>query len=307
MTHHRWLAGLGHIINRQHRRRRTQRDLRTPAAELLETKVLLTANTLGLIQGTVFNDVTGNGLSGGDPLLNAVNVQLYRDGGNLTFDNGGADDTLAGTMTTGPAGTFSFSDLAAGRYFVRQQPVVGYMQRVGENVVTVNISAADALGSPGILIDDFASPVSPGQTLSADAAGVATASSFSPAVTAIGGERDMVVTATLDIIGFEANGAAFPGNLAYNANIGATGRSRVVWDGADNNATTLSPSGLSGANLTALGETGFVLNIGTSQPVTLSLLVHSGSGNSSTATVSLPTTGTDSMYIPYSCRYSLDE
>ena len=300
MTHHRWLAGLGHIINRQHRRRRTQRDLRTPAAELLETKVLLTANTLGLIQGTVFNDVTGNGLSGGDPLLNAVNVQLYRDGGNLTFDNGGADDTLAGTMTTGPAGTFSFSDLAAGRYFVRQQPVVGYMQRVGENVVTVNISAADALGSPGILIDDFASPVSPGQTLSADAAGVATASSFSPAVTAIGGERDMVVTATLDIIGFEANGAAFPGNLAYNANIGATGRSRVVWDGADNNATTLSPSGLSGANLTALGETGFVLNIGTSQPVTLSLLVHSGSGNSSTATVSLPTTGTDSMYIPYS-------
>jgi len=300
MTHHRWLAGIGHIINRQHRRRRTQRDLRAPAAELLETKVLLTANTLGLIQGTVFNDVTGNGLSGGDPLLNAVNVQLYRDGGNLTFDNGGADDTLLGAITTGPSGTFSFSDLAEGRYFVRQQPVVGYMQRVGENVVTVNISAANALGAPGILIDDFSLPGGPGQTLFADAAGIATASSFSPAVTAIGGERDMVVTATLGSIAFEANGAVLPGNLTYNANIGATGRSRVVWDGADNNSTTLNPSGLAGTNLTALGETGFLLTIGTSQPITFSLLVHTGPADSSTATVNLPTTGTDSIYVPYS-------
>ena len=300
MTHHQWLAGIGSMINRQHRRRRTQRDLRVPAAELLETKVLLTANTLGLIQGTVFNDVTGNGLSGGDPLLNAVNVQLYRDGGNLTFDNGGADDTLAGTVTTGPTGTFSFNSLAEGRYFVRQQPVVGFMQRVGENVVTVNISAADALGTPGILIDNFSLPGGLGQTLAADAAGVATASSFSPAATAIGGERDMVVTATLGAIALEANGAAMPGHLAYNAGIGATGRSRVVWDGADNNATTLSPSGLSGTNLTALGETGFLLTIETSQPVTLSLLVHSGPGNSSTATVNLSITGIDSVYVPYS-------
>ena len=300
MTQHRWLAGIGHILNNQRRRKRNQRDQRVVAAELLETKVLLTANMLGLIQGTVFNDVTGNGLSGGDPLLNAATVQLYRDGGNLTFDNGGADDTLVGTVTTGPAGTFSFSDLAEGRYFVRQQPIVGYMQRVGENVVTVNISAADALGAPGILIDDFSQPGGAGQTLAANSAGVATASSFSPTAGAIGSERDMVLTATLGSIGFEANGLAFPGNLNYNANFGATGRSKVVWDGADNNATTLSPSGLAGADLTALGETGFLFSIGTSQPVTLTLIVHTGPANSSTATVALPVTGIDSFYVPYS-------
>ena len=245
MTQQRWLAEIGHMFNNQRRSKRTQRGPRVVAAELLESKVLLTANTLGLIQGTVFNDVSANGLTVEDPLLNAATVQLFRDGGNMTFDNGGADDTLIGSMTTGLTGTFSFGDLAEGRYYVRQQPIVGYMQRAGENVVTVSISAGDALGVAGALIDDFTLPGGGGQTLAANAAGVATASSFSPAATAIGGERDMVVTATLGSIALEANGTAFPGNLNYNANFGATGRSRVVWDGADNNATTLSPSGLS--------------------------------------------------------------
>jgi len=306
MTNHRWLTGIGNLFignrNRQgklRRRKQAQHQRGIVTAEILETKVLLAADTLGLIQGTVFNDVSDNGLTGEDPLLTGATVQLYKDGGNLSFDNGAADDTLVGSMNTIAGGKFAFENLAAGRYFVRQQAIVGYMQHAGDNVVTIDISPVDALGTPGTLIDDFTSPVG-GQTLSANASGIATSNSFSPSATSIGGERDMSITATSGSVTFEANGAAFPTNLNYNANFGATGNDQVVWDGADGNATTLDPSGLAGADLTAVGEAGFLFNVGTSQPVTLQLIVHSGAGNSSTATISLLAGAIDSLYVPYS-------
>ncbi|MCA9010516.1 MAG: DUF11 domain-containing protein, partial [Planctomycetaceae bacterium] len=298
MKSHPWLAGVGHILNRQTRRRGHRH--RAIVAELLETKILLAADTLGLIEGTVFNDITGDGLTGDDPRLNTVTVQLYKDGGNLIFDDGGADDTLVGSVSPITGGAFSFADLTSGRYFVRQQPIAGYMLRSGEDVVTVDISPADALGAAGKLIDDFTQPGGTGQTLTANAAGTATTSSFATTSGAIGGERDMIVTATLGSVTFEANGAAFPLNLNYNANFGATGRASVIWDGADNNPTTLSPSGLGGQDLTALGETGFLLSVGSSQPVTLSLVVHSGPTNSSTATINLAAGAIDTLYVPYS-------
>jgi len=304
MTNHRWLTGIGNLFNRNRsgkQRRSTQsgRHRGIIAAEILETKVLLAADTLGLIQGKIFNDVSDDGLTGEDPLLSGATVQLYRDGGNLSFDNGGADDILVGSVTTVAGGAFSFPNLVSGRYFVRQQALSGYVQQSGEDVVTINITPTDALGTPGTVIDEFNLPAL-GQLLSANAAGIATSSSFAPSATTIGGERDMTVTATLGSVTLEAIGSAFPSNLNYNANFGATGATRVVWDGADNNATTLDPSGLASANLTSIGETGFLFNIGTSQAVTLQLIVHSGAGNSSTATINLAASAIDSLYVPYS-------
>ena len=168
MTKHRWLAGIEHLLNNQRRRKHANRRKEIVSAELLETKVLLTADTLGLIQGTVFNDVSDNGLTGEDPLLSGATVQLYRDGGNLSFDNGGADDTLVGAVTTVAGGGFSFPDLASGKYFVRQQAFSGFVQHSGEDVVTIDISPTDALGTPGIVIDEFSLPAL-GQSLSANA------------------------------------------------------------------------------------------------------------------------------------------
>jgi len=299
MTMQRWRDGITNLFTKQRQRRRPKRTRPVETAELLETKVLLAADTLGLIRGTVYNDVTADGLTGGDPGINIATVQLYRDGGNLTFDNGGADDTLVDSMITGLSGTYSFENLTAGRYYVRQMAVAGYMQRAGENVVTVTISPTDALGTPGRVIDDFISPVGAGQALLANSGGPATVSSFASTVTAIGVERDMVVTATLGSVQFEANGTAFPGNLNYNANFGATGNAKIVWDGADNNATNLSPSGLGGENLRSLGDTGFEFAVGTSQPVTLNLIVHSGPANSSTATFNVPVSSLDTLYVPF--------
>ena len=300
MNTHRWLAGIENLFSNQRRRKQTTRHQAVIATESLETKVLLAADTLGLIQGTVFNDVSDNGLTGEDPTLAAATVRLYRDGGNFVFDNGGADDTFVDEITTIAGGEFSFANLGEGRYFVRQLALAGYMQHTGEDVVTVDISAADALGTPGTLIDDFTIPAVPGQGLAVNAAGTATDSSAATSASTIGGERDISVTATLGSITFEANGAAFPSHLNYNANFGATGNARVVWDGADGDATMLNPSGLVGEDLTAADAAGFLFNIGTSQPVTIELVVHSGPLNSSTATIALVASAIDTLYVPYS-------
>lgn len=300
MTKHRWLGSMARLFNNQQTRKRAQRRCPVVAAESLEMKVLLAADTLGLIQGIVFNDVSDNGLTSEDPRLAAATVQLYRDGGNMSFDNGGADDTLVGSVTTIAGGAFSFPDLAAGRYFVRQQAIVGYIQHSGDDVVVVDISPAEALGTSGILIDDFSFPVG-GQSLTANAAGLVTDSSFSPSATSIGGERDMSVTATSGQVEYAANGPAFLNFLAYNAAFGATGRSTVVWDGPDNNATTLDPSGLSGADLTAAGETGFLIAVGTDSIVALTVNVHSGPADSSTVDVNIPISAIGTLYfVPYS-------
>lgn len=299
MTKHRWLAGIGHLLNNQRRRKHARRSYAVAATESLETKVLLAADTLGLIQGTVFNDVSDNGLTGEDPTLATATVQLYKDGGNLTFDNGGADDTLIGSVTTIAGGEFSFPDLGEGRYFVRQLALAGYMQHTGDDVVAIDISATDALGTAGTLIDDFTIPAIPGQGLAVNFAGTPTDNSAATSASAIGGERDMTVTATAGSITFEANGVAFPAHLNYNANFGATGGAEVVWDGADGDATTLDPAGLGGADLTVADAAGFLFNIGTSQPVTIELIVHSGPGNSSTATLALTAGAIDTLYLPY--------
>ena len=83
--------------------------------ESLERRQLMVSD-LGAISGTVYTDVTDNGLLGGDDaLLSNVTVRLYRDGGNTNFDNGGADDTLVGTTTTNVNGVYTFNDLIAGK------------------------------------------------------------------------------------------------------------------------------------------------------------------------------------------------
>ena len=136
----------------EHPRRRRERRL-TSQVEVLESRSLPTG--LGLISGTVFDDLTGNGLSADDPVLAAVAVSLYRDGGNNTFDAGGGDDVLVGTNSTDALGYYEFEFLSAGRYFVSQAAVAGHQQHAGASVVTQLISAADALGVPHALIDDF--------------------------------------------------------------------------------------------------------------------------------------------------------
>ncbi len=213
--------------------------------EALERRQLM-ASDLATITGTVFTDLTDNGLTADDTRLNNVTVRLYRDGGNTNFDNGGADDTLVGTTTTNASGVYTFNDLIAGRYFVQQSAVTGTIQRIAETVKTVNVSAAQASGTVGQTVDSFTT----NQTVSATTIGVPVTSAVA-AAEAIGGQREMFANlaagASIDL----NSNAATPGILEFNTSATGAGTRIITYDGlAENDAAVVDGTGLGSLDLT---------------------------------------------------------
>ena len=154
---------------------------------------MLASDMMGLIEGTVYNDLTADGLDVGDPRLPDVEVQLWRDGGDNVFGGSGAgsDDVDAGLAMTDANGRYQFDDLAAGRFFVEQLDRARFRDMPGTNVRTVDISAGDAAGVGGITIDDFDTA----HSVTASTAGPLTdTSSMNAAV--LGGEQDLSATVT---------------------------------------------------------------------------------------------------------------
>lgn len=105
---------------RRHRARR-RRPLRL---ERLDKRELLAAD-LGAIAGTMYLDLTGDGLTPDDPRLGGVEIRLWRDGGDGAFDGGDGDDQLVATTVSADAesdtpGMYRFDGLSAGTYFVEQ-------------------------------------------------------------------------------------------------------------------------------------------------------------------------------------------
>ena len=279
----------GHGASQRSRRART-RSFTGESVETLESRSLPTG--LALITGTVFDDLTGDGLAVGDPALTGVAVSLYQDGGNGVFDGGagGGDDTLVGTQTTNAQGRYEFEFLSAGRYFVQQAAIAGHQQRPGASLVTQDITASDALGVPGVLIDDFSTTT---QVTTATTT-VRSRSSAVLAPEAIGGERDFLVqiTSPTGSIALAANDVT-PDVLEFTASSVANGTREVIWDGVDGNGATLNPTGLGGVDLTG-GGTGRYLEflIGSDHVGgQLDVKIYTDAGNWSVGHVAIPDTG----------------
>ena len=247
---------------RQTRSRAAKRSART--AEVIESRLLLTAlNCFGQIEGTVYNDLTDNGLTGDDVRIAGAAVHLYTDGGDGIFSSrdgvAGGDDTFLLTETSAAVtGQYQFVDLAAGSYFVEQDSgLAGYIHRPGTDFFAVTISAIDAQGTAGLTIDDFSDPVAP-QVITANS-GSTTAFS-SEAVAAVGLERDLFVERTSGSLGVDFAANAIASTLTISSGTGTTGYGVVTWDGADG-SNLLNASGLGGLNLSNSGaSTGLLLN-----------------------------------------------
>lgn len=209
---------------------KTNQQRRKLRHEALAKRELL-ASDIGAVSGTAFTDLTGDGLSGDDPRLEGVTVELYRDtNGNDAFDMG--TDTLVGTDTTTTsadpeAGLYRFDDLSIDTYFVVQASSAGSATPPAPQLV--EITADDADGATIVTIDDFSTGA---QTELATGGAVVTASV--DAGGALGGERDVELTHT------NASGNTTfqvdTGNqlLSLGTSGGATGQAIVEYDGDDN-------------------------------------------------------------------------
>lgn len=104
------------------------------------------------ISSTKFNDITGDGFSADDTPLGGVTVNLFRDAdgdGVLTA----ADGAAVASATTAADGSYSFSDLGPGTYFVQEVILSGSVQTGAPAYYTVN--AASGVNVPNENFADF--------------------------------------------------------------------------------------------------------------------------------------------------------
>jgi uncharacterized repeat protein (TIGR01451 family) len=288
--------------HQQARRRPAQRRLRI---ESLESRSLLTANPGGTIQGVAFNDLTGNGLTVDDTRLSSITINLYKDGGNGTFQGAtpGSDDTLVGSVLTSALGSYAFDHLDAGTYFAQEVAPGSYLP-LSTNPVTVVISAAAAKGTPGPAIDTFLT----NQNVDASSLGSTTVANSITAPEAIGGHRDMFaqLTSAFGDVSLTAN--AFNQHLLeYNSTATGAGQRIITWDGPNSaNPAVLNPTGLNHVDLTGGGlATGFYLALGADHDNgVVTMKVYKDGNNWSQASAAIPNTGggaaSQSIFIPFS-------
>ena len=213
----------------------TSRNLRF---EPLEGRALL-ATDLASITGVV---------SIGAP-VNGANIELFSDVDNdALFEPGGDDGAALASDATDATGRYRFDGLIAGNYFVRQPAQTVGTQDLGQFVSgQINISALEAQGIAGTSIDDFNDAVP--QSVVANS-GTPTNSNASDHGAALGGERDMFVQLTVGGAGESVTFDSQAGRLLFDSTLSAQGEFTAVYDGNDNDATTIDFAGLAGEDLT---------------------------------------------------------
>lgn len=250
--------------------------------EPLEGRRLL-ATDLAQIAGVVMNDLDNDGAD--DVVAVGQQVELFLDNGSTpgVFDAG---DTSQGTTTTDAAGAYSFDNLVAGDYFVRINPTTGTQTRPSENVSSlISFNATEAMGSTNLTIDDF----NTAQSASASSAGSLTGASADGANAGDGGVRDLEVAIAsgagqIDFVSdFVGTGIL---NLSSTGNV--RGVARAVWDGADANASSIDPSGLSLDLLDSGANSAIELNASADRAgAVVTIRLYSGAGNFSEANVTI--------------------
>ncbi|MDB6116235.1 MAG: hypothetical protein JWO08_16, partial [Verrucomicrobiaceae bacterium] len=89
------------------------------------------------IGNCVWNDVNNNGVKDAGELgIGGAGVQLYSSGADNTVNT--TDDVLTAAVTTGVSGTYLFSGLPSGKYFVKVTPPTAYPATGGTPITADN-------------------------------------------------------------------------------------------------------------------------------------------------------------------------
>lgn len=270
--------------------------------ESLEDRRLLAATDMAEISGRVFRDQTGNGFDSGEEIA-GVTLQLYVDDGDSIFEPG-AGDVLQTSEVSDAAGLYSFENLMAGGYFVRQTAGNGVAETVSG---LLTITAGDAAGTQGVAIDNF-STTAHSATASTDTGGTNPDDSFADTAAneTLGNERDLFAEVTSGIGAVSMSARAFGQDLLqFDSSSGVQGNRQIVWDGDDDDATSIDFTGLGGFDLTEAGDnTALELEIGADQSNgQVQITIYSSSTAFSSVTTTLPNTGgasVENLTIPFS-------
>ena len=170
-----------------------------------------------------------------NPVVGA-DINLYKDSDSDTLFEPGGDDGIATTVQTDSSGVYRFDHLIAGTYWLEQPEQTVGTDELGAFAKQVTISAGDAAGTPGTVIDDFADV--PDAVVTSTAG---TESQHFDHIAALGGERDMTVTLKSGTTAPQVSLTSAGNQLVFDSSIDAQGLFNVVYDGDDND-TSLPPS-----------------------------------------------------------------
>ncbi|MBL8828840.1 MAG: DUF11 domain-containing protein [Planctomycetaceae bacterium] len=284
--------------NKRSQTRRQHDRQRKLWVEPLESRQML-ANDFGAIGGIVYQDLSDNGFTNDDLRIANATISLYRDSGNGAFDG---NDALVSTRTTGNTGEYKFDGLTAGTYFVKRNLPAGYLQKSGTDMATIVVSAQNAAGQVGRMIDSFDSTT---QSVTGTSIGVRTDAASMSAPESIGGERDLYANLTSVSGAISLNANAFNQHLLeFTSTALGRGQRIVTWDGVDG-SSNLNGSGLGNLDLTNAGaNTALRVSIGADiAGGRATFRIYSDAGNMSSATVDIPVTGgggTVEVLLPFS-------
>jgi uncharacterized repeat protein (TIGR01451 family) len=106
------------------------------------------------ISGTVYDDLTGNGLTSDDTPLAGVVVNLYKN-----VDGTGVPDAADGapieTFTTGASGTYSFTDLPVGSYIVTETVPTGEVETAPNLPNYYDVTVTSTSKTTGLNFDNY--------------------------------------------------------------------------------------------------------------------------------------------------------
>lgn len=163
------------------------------------------------------------------------------------------------------------------------------------------ICAASPASATNIVVDDFTS-----FSMATASSGATLAAVSSVSNNVLGGERDLAVQLTGGISTLSVETNAFgSGTLQYAAGAGVVGRAILTYDGIDHSAFAHNAQGLGGVDLTADGNSHFLLQgVVADHPAAFTVLVYDASDATgstwSSATVLLDTLRTTTnLHIPF--------
>jgi hypothetical protein len=164
--------------------------------------------------------------------------------------------------------------------------------------VAALVGAASPAGA-FLLIDGFSTQ----QILLLAAGGSDTAFSTTPAIEALGGERDIDIGRLTgnDAVEMLIHPMGGPAQLFMSSPAGTSASWRVVWDGPDG-GVGIDADGLGGIDLTQGGlNTGFLVRAQSDLTATVEIAVTGASGGSTAATLVVPPgAGFDYRFLPFS-------
>lgn len=262
------------------------------------------------ISGVKYNTASPNNFGPGDVPKSGVTIQLYQDNGDGVFSPA---DVLVDQQVTAPVtGAYTFSNVADGKFFIKEIVPTGFVQSAGPAFYTVQVLGGSVyVPTTEINVDNFSDP-DPNRTFFISAIDPNPLLLQDSGTGILGDQRDLLINVLGVPNPISANG--FVGTVAVNngvfnlgtASSGPGTSATFQYDGVDADTTALNNAQALSVDLVDGGNNGFrfdfnFLQVGAGTTTDLAITATSPGGGTATFNGNITENGgVFSVFVPFS-------